>query len=64
MNVPRILIAGSMPETIRHVYEKAVEAYQVGSVLGGYVHLHFLSCPDFARRFVDDRAHWRAENRT
>jgi cobyrinic acid a,c-diamide synthase len=28
------------------------EGYQAGSVVGGYAHLHFGSCPAFAERFV------------
>jgi cobyrinic acid a,c-diamide synthase len=29
------------------------DGYRVGSTLGGYVHIHFASCPSFAARFVD-----------
>jgi cobyrinic acid a,c-diamide synthase len=29
------------------------EGYRTGSVLAGYAHLHFGSCPDFAGRFVE-----------
>jgi len=49
-----------MPGTIRRVYRGAAEGYQVWSVLASYVHLHFLSCPSFAERFVRDCAQRRA----
>jgi cobyrinic acid a,c-diamide synthase len=51
-----------MPETICRVYREPVEGYRVRSVLGSYVHLHFLSCPSFAERFVCDCARERAGN--
>jgi cobyrinic acid a,c-diamide synthase len=41
-----------MPPEIRRVFQSPAEAYQVHSALGSYVHLHFLSCPKFAERFV------------
>jgi len=28
------------------------EGFSAGSVLAGYIHLHFASCPEFAARFV------------
>jgi cobyrinic acid a,c-diamide synthase len=36
-----------MPESIYRPYS---EAFQVRSTVGSYVHLHFLSCPGFAKR--------------
>jgi cobyrinic acid a,c-diamide synthase len=51
-----------MPDTIRRVYRDPAEGYRVRSVLGSYVHLHFLSCPAFAERFVHDCAQRRTEN--
>ena len=45
-----------MPPHVSRLYE---EGYQMGSAVGSYVHLHFLSCPDFARRFVDQCSAWR-----
>jgi cobyrinic acid a,c-diamide synthase len=47
-----------MPQAIRRVYgaegkcDGEAVGYMAGSVLGSYIHLHFGSCPDFARRFV------------
>jgi cobyrinic acid a,c-diamide synthase len=58
----RYSIIDPMPETIRRVYKEPAEGYRVRSVLGSYVHLHFLSCPSFAERFVRDCARWRAKN--
>lgn len=48
-----------MPDRVPQVY---AGGYQVGSTLGSYVHLHFLSCPNFARRFVTRCALWRQRN--
>jgi cobyrinic acid a,c-diamide synthase len=50
-----------MPDSIRRVYREPAEGYLAGSVLGSYVHLHFLSCPHFAGRFIRDCAQWSAE---
>jgi cobyrinic acid a,c-diamide synthase len=58
----RYSIIDPMPETICRVYRDPGEGYRVRSVLGSYVHLHFLSCPNFAERFVRDCACWRAKN--
>ena len=41
-----------MPAGIRRAYKEPAEGYMVNSVLGSYIHLHFLSCPAFAERFV------------
>ncbi|MCU1258836.1 MAG: cobB [Bryobacterales bacterium] len=51
-----------MPETIGRVYRDPAEGYRVLSVVGSYVHLHFLSNPKFAERFVHDCAQHRAVN--
>ncbi len=48
----RYSVIDPMPETIRRVYKDPAEGYRVRSVLGSYVHLHFLSCPSFAEHFV------------
>jgi cobyrinic acid a,c-diamide synthase len=48
----RYSVIDPMPETIFRVYKDPAEGYQVRSALGSYVHLHFLSCPNFAERFV------------
>ena len=58
----RYSIIDPMPDTICRVYRDPAEGYRVRSVLGSYVHLHFLSCPNFAERFVRDCACWRAKN--
>jgi cobyrinic acid a,c-diamide synthase len=49
-----------MPETIARAYAEPAEGYRVNSVLGSYIHLHFLSCPSFAEGFVQDCARRRA----
>jgi cobyrinic acid a,c-diamide synthase len=49
-----------MPETIARAYAEPAEGYRVNSVLGSYIHLHFLSCPGFAEGFVQECAQWRA----
>jgi cobyrinic acid a,c-diamide synthase len=48
-----------MPETICRAYKGPAEGYRVRSTLGSYIHLHFLSCPGFAERFVADCARER-----
>jgi cobyrinic acid a,c-diamide synthase len=40
----------AMPEAVCRVHPNG---YRVRSATGSYVHLHFLSCPAFARRFVE-----------
>ena len=52
----------AMPQTIHRAYRDPAEGYRVRSVLGSYVHLHFLSCPGFAERFVRDCSDWRARD--
>jgi cobyrinic acid a,c-diamide synthase len=49
-----------IPETIARAYAEPAEGYRVNSVLGSYIHLHFLSCPGFAEGFVQECAQWRA----
>jgi cobyrinic acid a,c-diamide synthase len=58
----RYSVIDPMPEAIRRVYKDPAEGYRVRSVLGSYVHLHFLSCPNFAERFVRDCARQRVGN--
>jgi cobyrinic acid a,c-diamide synthase len=58
----RYSVIDPMPATVHRVYKEPAEGYRVRSVLGSYVHLHFLSCPNFAERFVRDCAHWRDRN--
>jgi cobyrinic acid a,c-diamide synthase len=48
-----------MPPEVCRVYQSPAEGYRIHSVLGSYIHLHFLSCPGFAERFVDHCAQWR-----
>jgi cobyrinic acid a,c-diamide synthase len=52
-----------MPETIARAYAEPAEGYRVNSVLGSYIHLHFLSCPGFAEGFVQDCAQRRAKKK-
>ncbi len=49
-----------MPPEVARVYQSPAEGYRVRSVLGSYIHLHFLSSPDFARAFVETCAGWRS----
>jgi cobyrinic acid a,c-diamide synthase len=49
-----------MPESIRRVYQAPAEGYRVRNVVASYVHLHFLSCVNFAASFVRSCAQQRA----
>jgi cobyrinic acid a,c-diamide synthase len=49
-----------MPAAVNRVYQSPGEGYRVHSVMGSYIHLHFVSCPDFAKRFVEHCAQWRS----
>jgi cobyrinic acid a,c-diamide synthase len=51
----------AMPSEVCRVYQSPAEGYRIHSVLGSYIHLHFLSCPGFAERFVDHCAQWHAQ---
>lgn len=42
-----------MPAAIARAYREPAQAFHIHGVLGGYTHLHFLSDPKFATRFVD-----------
>ncbi len=48
-----------LPEAVANVYVAPAEGYRRNSAIGSYVHLHFLSCPEFAHRFVEDCARRR-----
>ena len=50
-----------MPAEICRAYRSPAEGYRIHSVLGSYIHLHFLSCPTFAERFVDRCLQWRVQ---
>jgi len=58
----RYSVIDPMPGTISRAYREPAEAYRVKSALASYIHLHFLSCPGFAERFVNSCAGWRARN--
>jgi cobyrinic acid a,c-diamide synthase len=58
----RYSVIDPMPETICRVYRDPAEGYRVRSVVGSYIHLHFLSCPNFAEGFVRDCARSRGRN--
>lgn len=51
-----------MPQDVERAYQEPSEGYRAGSVLGSYIHVHFGSCPAFARGFVDQCAAWRSGN--
>ena len=48
-----------MPPEVCRAYRSPAEGYRIHAVMGSYIHLHFLSCPGFAKRFVDDCIQWR-----
>ena len=48
------------PETISRVYQEPADGYRVRSAVASYIHLHFLSCPGVAERFVQSCADWSA----
>jgi len=48
-----------MPSSIERAWGAPAESYRAGSVLASYIHLHFLSCPEFAAGFVRHCAQWR-----
>lgn len=54
----------SMPNSVPRMYRSPAEGYRFHSVLGSYVHLHFLSCPMFAERFVTRCAQWHQRSYT
>lgn len=51
-----------MPPSVPRAYRAPCDAYRAGSVLASYIHVHFGSCPAFARAFVDQCAARRAGN--
>ncbi len=51
-----------MPESVCRAYREPAQGYRSRSVLGSYIHLHFLSCPAFAENFVNRCAKWRTQN--
>ena len=57
----RYSLTDAMPSDICRVYRSPSEGYRIHSVVGSYIHLHFLSCPSFAERFVDYCAQWRTQ---
>jgi cobyrinic acid a,c-diamide synthase len=53
-----------MPDQVERAFEAPAEGYRAGSVLASYIHLHFLSCPAFAARFIRycaDSRHGRSQ---
>lgn len=53
-----------MSDDVGRAYQRPAEGYQVRSTVGSYIHLHFLSCPGFAERFVEHCAQRRSETST
>ncbi len=51
-----------MPESIARAYQEPAEGYRVHATLASYIHVHFLSCPAFAERFVNQCAQARLRN--
>ena len=51
-----------MQADVRRAYQEPALGYRAGSALGSYIHLHFASCPAFARAFVAQCAAWRQGN--
>jgi cobyrinic acid a,c-diamide synthase len=58
----RYSIMDPMPQSVTREYREPAEGYRVGSVLGSYIHLHFLSCPRFAEQFVENCAGRHTQN--
>jgi cobyrinic acid a,c-diamide synthase len=58
----RYSVMDPMPPSIERSYRPPAEGYRVHSVLASYIHLHFLSCPGFAKRIVEHAAQWRSRN--
>ena len=58
----RYSIMDPMPQSVTREYREPAEGYRVGSVLGSYIHLHFLSCPRFAEQFVQNCAGRHTQN--
>ena len=59
----------SNPDEIKTVYrvstraglKRETEGFQINRCLGSYIHLHFGSCPEAARRLVDNCRKYRYE---
>jgi cobyrinic acid a,c-diamide synthase len=49
--------------TDRAGLDKTAGGFVVGQTLGSYVHLHFGSCPQAARHFVNACRHWATEKK-
>jgi cobyrinic acid a,c-diamide synthase len=49
-----------MPDAIERIYAGPAEGYRVRSAVASYIHLHFLSCPGMAARFVERCARRRS----
>lgn len=49
----RYSVIDAMSDSVPRAYAPPAEGYLVRSTVGSYVHLHFLSCPRFAARFVE-----------
>jgi cobyrinic acid a,c-diamide synthase len=58
----RYSVMDPMPSSVDRIYRAPAEGYRVYSVLASYIHLHFLSCPGFAKRFIEHSAQWRSRN--
>ncbi len=56
----RYSVMEPMPQNVSRVYREPAEGYRIKSALASYIHLHFLSCPAFAERFVESCATWRS----
>ena len=49
--------------TDRAGMDKAADGFVVNQTLGSYIHLHFGSCPQVARHFVNTCGRWTAEKK-
>jgi cobyrinic acid a,c-diamide synthase len=58
----RYSLIDPMPETVARIYRNPAEGYKIRSTVASYIHLHFLSCPPFAKAFVDACARRRSRN--
>lgn len=56
----RYSVIDEMPESVPRAYAGPAAGYWMNATLGTYVHLHFGSCPRFAKAYVDRCAQRRA----
>ncbi len=58
-----VAVPGAYRMADRAGMDKTAEGFVVGQTLGSYIHLHFGSCPQAARHFVNACARWATEKK-